>query len=883
MNLLKRLFQSPAIKREIDEELRFHLEQRTAENIAAGMSPEEAAREARKRFGNMQSVREECRETRGANFGEATVRDVRFGLRMLRKNPGFTTVAVLTLAVCLGANLTIFAVINSVLLRPLPFPEADRLVTMFNSYPKMNVARAESSFPNYYYRRGHIAAFSRVAAYHDTTAIVGEAGATELTDILRISPEFFATLGVNPILGRAFTEEEMTYQTDGVVILTDGYWRQKFNGDPGVLGRSLRVDGLSKTIVGVLPPDFRFLSSKARIFHPLSSDPGERGIGNLHSPKVNLIARLQSGVALSQAQAQIDANDLAMAKDFPQADIVAKSGYRTVVTPLHADHVASIRPTILLMQAGAFTLLLIGGVNLVNLLLVRASARSKELAIRQSLGASRQQVVRQAMVETGLLSLGGGLFGLAVGAAGIRLLQVLGVEQLPLGSQIAFDGRLALVALLGAVVTGIAVGLPIAWFNLRCHLASALQSDSRGGTTGHAAQSLRHGFIVAQIALAFVLLAGAGLLGLSLKRVLAVSPGFHPDHLLAGQITLPWISYPDWPARLAFAERLTEKARQLPSVVAAGLITDVPVNGSHDLDVITVVGHAPDPGSPPILHNYYGVEGDYFAAMGIPLREGRFLERADAHRQPHVCVVDEDFARTYWPKRDAVGQRVFMGTPEGQNPDDAYTIVGIVGAVKQAQLTDAKPGRAIYLPYRYVAANKVFLVTRTSLAPGSLDRPLQKMVRQIDPELPVYDLRTMEIRIADSLIARRSPALLAGIFASVALLLAAIGTYGVLSFAVAQRRREIGVRMALGALPAQIARQFLSLGLRVLLVGTIIGVGGAWLAGRAMQSILFEVPPLHIATIAGTALLMSAVTLIACLLPARRAAKVDPMVALRYE
>jgi len=810
--------------------------------------------------------------------------DLKYAIRQLLRNPGFTFTAVATLGLCLGANLTIFAVVDSVLLRPLPFPESDRLVTMFNSYSKMGQMRVDSSFPNYYFRRGNIAAFSQLAAFHETTAIVGEPGSTELMDIARVSPEFFATLGVHPVLGRAFTEEEMTYQTDHAIILSDSYWRQHFDGDRGVIGRNIRMDGLSKTIVGVLPPEFRFLSSRARLFHPLSSEPAEQVIGQMHSPALQLIARLKPGATLAQAQAQIDAHDAVMGKDFPDAHVVAESGYRTVVAFLHRDHVAAIRPTILLLQAGVLTLLLIGGVNLVNLLLIRASAQSKELAIRQSLGAGRRHVVRRVMVESVLLALVGGFLGLLLGAAGIRLLAVLGVDRLPLGAQIAFDRRLGAVELLAAIFMGILIAFPIVWFSLRGHLANTLQSESRSGTTGHAVNRLRHGFVVTQIALAFILLAGAGLLGLSLKRAMAVSPGFRPDGILTGRIALPWKNFPDKPSRLAFADRLVEESRQLPGVSAAGLVTDVPVDGEHDLEVVTVVGHTPEPGRPPILHSIYWVTGDYFDAMSIPLREGRLLESADSHRENRNCVVDEDFARAYWPEGHALGQRLFTGTQEA-NPAEAFTVVGVVGAVKQAQLTDTKPARAIYFPYGHTGypRSRFFIVVRSSLASSSLGLTLQKTVRRIDPELPVYDLRSMQVRIDDTLVGRRSPALLTGIFAGVALLLADIGTYGVLAYAVAQRRREIGVRMALGALPTQIARQFLGLGLKLLLAGTMFGVLGAWLAGRAMQSILFNVPSLHVATLSGTALVLGAVSLVACWLPTVRASRIDPMEALRDE
>jgi len=809
--------------------------------------------------------------------------DLKFAFRQLLKNPGFTAVAVVTLALCLGANLAIFAVIDSVLLRPLPFPEPDRLVTMFNSYPKMGLDRADSSFPNYYGRRSSIPAFSHVAAFRDTTAVVGEAGSTELTELSRVSPEFFATLGVQPSLGRAFTDEEMTYQTDGVVILTDLYWRRKFNADPGVLGRTMRVDGLSKTIVGVLPPGFRFLSSKARFFQPLSSDRDERDLQRLHTPGLTLIARLKPGATLVQAQAQIEAHDVMMARDFADARIAAEAGYRTVVKPLHADHVASIRPTILLLQAGVLLLLLIGGVNLVNLLLVRASGRSRELAIRQSLGAARHQVVKQVMVETILLALVGGMVGLGVGAAGIRLLAVLGIGQLPLGAQVAFDGRLAGMTLFGTIILGIVIAMPVAWFNLRNQLIPALQSDSRGGTTSHGAQRLRHGFIIAQVALALVLLAGAGLLGSSLHRAMAVAPGFRPEQVLTGQITLPWKNYPEWKPRLAFADRLIEEVRRLPGVTAAGVITDVPVNGSHDFDVMTALGHQPAPGAPMVLHQLYWVTGEYFPAMGIELREGRFLTSADSHSENQTCVVDEDFARTYWPNGNAIGQRVFRGPPEDRPDAEAFTVVGVVAPVKQGELTEAKAGQAIYFPFRYQARGRMFLVTRTSFPPEQLGPTLEKTVRQIDPELPVYDLRSMEVRLTDSLVARRSPALLAGVFAAVALLLAAIGTYGVLAFAVAQRRREIGVRMALGALPKQVAGQFLLMGARLLIAGTLVGVLGAWLAGSAMQSVLFDVPPLQLTTLSAAMVIMALSSLLACWLPARRASRVDPMEALRSE
>jgi len=812
----------------------------------------------------------------------ASMQDLRFALRQLLKNPGFTAVAMLTIGLCLAANLTIFAVVDAVLLRPLPFPESDRLVTLYNSYPKIGRARGQSSYLNYHSRRGAIGALSHVAAFEYGTSIVGDAGSTEATGITRVSPEFFAALGVHPALGRAFTEAEMTYQTDSVVLLTDEFWRRHFGADPSVLGRTVRMDGLSKVVVGVLPPGFRFLSSSARLFLPLSVDPDVLRVERLHNGGFEMIGRLRPGVSMAEAQAQIDAHNAAMNRDFPYAKDVTDAGFRTVVTSLHGEHVQSIKPTLWLLQGGVLCLLLIGGVNLVNLLLIRAGARTQEFAIRQTLGAGHLRVVGQALVETLVLAFAGGAAGLGLAAAGIRLLGRLGVEHLPLGSQVAMTPRLVAAAGWASLVLGVVSALPVAWFGLRAKLGGGLQFGSRSGTATHAAQRLRHGFIVAQVALSFVLLIGAGLLGVSLKQALAASPGFRADHVLTGRLTLPWTHYQGAPARVAFAERLLEAVQSQPGVVAAGISTEVPVNGSREFNVMRIPGHEPELANPPILHNRHGVAGDYFAAMGIPLREGRFLEAADLHQDLRVCVVDEDFARTYWPGQSALGKQVSEG-PDARDRSEWFTIVGVVGSVKQTQVTETTAGRAIYVPYRHNASGEIYVAVRTATAPEAFALTLQKLVRSVDPELPVNDLRTMEVRIDDSLLARRSPAVLAGIFAAVALLLAAIGTYGVLAYAVSQRRREIGIRMALGAVPQQIGVHFLTLSLKLLATGVLLGMLGAWLVGRTMQSVLFEVPAFHAPTFFVALLTMSAVSLMAGLLPILRAARTDPIEALRAE
>ena len=810
--------------------------------------------------------------------------DLRFAFRQLRHAPAFTVTALATIAICLGANIAMFAVIDAILLRSLPFPQSDRLVAIFNTYPNAGVERDGSSLTNYYERRGNIPAFSSLSIFRYSTEVVGETGSTQQENILRISPDFFTTLGTGPVMGRSFDEAETItpVENHGAAILTDAYWRQRLNSDPHVLGRDLRVNGAPRKIVGVLPPDFRFLSSDARIFLPFTSRLQQRTPQERHSGGgAHMIARLKPGATVAEAQSQIDAHNAGVEKDNPRATIMAEAGFRSPVLPLHADHVRSIRPTLLLMQSSALFLLVMGAFNLVNLLLIRASSHMKDMAIRRSMGASVRHVVSHVMVETLLLTALGGVLGLVAGAAGIRLFDVLGADRLPLGARIAFDGRLAATGLAGAVVLGVVIAVPIAWFNLRSHLEHALRSESRTGTVSRAAQRLRQGFIVAQIALAFVLLAGAALLGLSLKNVMAVSPGFRADHVLIGQFTLPYGLFPSGsPQRVGVLDRLLEAIGQQPGVAAAGVITNVPLSGDNGKTAITPNGYVPQPGESLQGHYFYGITGDYFPALGIPLREGRFLTSADSHRPERVCVVDEDFVRRYWPKGDALGQRVFQGS----DSDDAllFTVVGVVGAVKQAEITEPQGQGAVYVPYHYRDTN-VFVVTRTSQRSEAFANSLRQLVRGTDPELAIDDIRSMDMRIAESLIARRSPALLAGVVAGVALLLAAVGTYGLLSYTIAQRRREIGVRMALGAQTHHIRTQFLSLGLRLLAAGILLGVMGAWAAGKGMEGVLFGVPTFHLATLFGTALVLTAVSLVACLIPARRASRVDPMIALRAE
>jgi putative ABC transport system permease protein len=865
------------------DEVRYHLEQYTEDLVRSGLSPEDAARRARIEFGNVLNVKEDCREARGLRLLDELQRDLRQAGRLMRRTPAFTATALATIAICLGANLTIFAVVDALLLRPLPFPDAGRLVRVFNTYPQAGVPDDGSSVTNYYERRGRIAAFTSIALYREGTAVVGGPGSTEREPIARVSPEFFTTLGLGPVMGRAFTDEETTYQTDSVVILTDKYWRQRLMGDPSVVGRRIRLNGLEKTVVGVMPTGFSFLSSNARIYLPLASGADDRAPGRRHSgSSTHMVARLAPGATRAEAQSQIDANNPAMESQNPMARLMADAGFRSLVVPLRADHVAPVRPTLLMIQAGALFLLAIGAVNLVNLLLVRESSRTRELAVRLAIGASRRHVITEVMLETGLIALAGAVLGLGVGAAGIRLLAVLGSEQLPMGARIAFDPRLVFAAFGGAIVLAIGLGAPIAWYNLRLHRShsgSLLQSETRDGTGGRTTERVRYGFLVAQLALAFVLLSSSGLLALSLKKVMAVSPGFRVEGTLSGQMFLPASSYPDGRALGGFVEAVLDSLDHQPGMQAAGAATNVPLSGDNIKSAVTVQGHRLQPGEPPRGYYAYSVSGDYFGALGIPLLEGRFLNADDSLRAERSCVVDEAFVRSYWPSGGAIGRRLFLG-PNEDRAADAFTIVGVVGSVKQSALTEQPGNGAVYFPFAHRLDRQVFLVTRTSVPPESLANMLQTIVRSVDPEVPITDLRSMGTRVIDSLTTRRSPALLAAIFSVVAVLLIGIGTYGVLSYAVALRRREIGLRIALGARPSQIRRQFFSLALRLLVSGSVLGATGAWLTGIALETLLFRVSAVDVTMLAGAGAILSVVCVGACLLPAHRAARISPMTAL---
>ncbi|PTY06241.1 hypothetical protein DB347_12405 [Opitutaceae bacterium EW11] len=810
---------------------------------------------------------------------DSLYRDTLQALRALRREKTFSLTVVVTIGLCLGANLAIFAIVNGVLLKPLPFSDPQQLVTVYNQYPKAGVPHAGTSVPQYLERREKVQAFAEAAAIRSYGTTIGEAGSPERIAASFVTPSFFRVLRAAPSLGRTFADEEGFYGKHQVIILSDGLWRQRFGADPAVVGKTLRVDLAPYTIIGVMPRGFQYLDDRPQAWIPLCFSDDDRKADNRHNNNMSMIARLKPGAGMAEALSQIQNLNQRGEENDPLAKMVADAGFSTTVRDLHEDYVAQLRPTLLLLQAGVFVLLLIGAVNVANLLLVRASARLKDYSIRQALGASRRQLARHLLVEIVLLCLVGAAAGLGFGYGMLRAVALLGAAQLPGGMVPELDFTVCAIAVAAALLVGISLGSLIVWHTLRANLASMLSVEARGGTTSRSVHRVRHTLIGAQIALAFVLLTGTGLLGLSFRKLSTMNPGFRPDHVLTSQVALPWGNYKELSQRTAFTARLLTELRAAPGVSYAAVTGSLPFTSNNNNNATVVEGHTPAPGDSVRAHFMIGIDGDYFPAMGIPLREGRFLSEDDGKKDAaKVCVVDEAVAKRYWPNGSALGHRLAPVNPENQI---YYTIVGVVGTCKQNDLAASEDAGAVYFPYSEQPSFSISMVVRTVQSPESVASQLRSIVLRIDPELPLSDTRAMTERLDASLDGRRTPLLLAAIFAGVALVLASVGIYGVLAYAVTQRRREIGIRMAVGAIPQQIRAQFLGLGGRLLAAGLAVGCIGAYFAARAMHSLLFGVTAGNTLVYASAALLLSVVALAACWLPSHRAASVPPLEALR--
>lgn len=818
------------------------------------------------------------------------LRDVRQSLRLLSREKTFSATVLLTLALCLGANVAIFSVVHTVLLEPLPFHEPDRLVAVYNSYPGAGAARGGAGTVDFFQRRENVAAFQEVALIQGSGFTVGEAGATEQVSTLRVTPSFFPLLGVEPALGRTFTEEEMEEGNHRKVVLTHAYWEEYFGAAPDVVGRDLRVDGTPYEVVGVLAEDFAMPGrAEARFIVPIAFRPSDRDLQNWHSNNFEMWARLAPGTTLEQARAQNDALNDALIDQWPLPNarqILADVGYGTFVVPAQEDLIRDIRPLLYLLWGGVAFVLLIGCVNIANLLLARVQTRQGEMATRLALGASRARVARQILTESVVMGVLGGLLGVGLGAAGVRFLLGLGAADLPRGTEISIDGPDLAFALGMSVVAAVLFAvIPMVQIR-RGDLSGVFRSESRTGTASRQAVLLRNGLVTSQVSLAFVMLIGAGLFLMSFREALAVDPGFDADELLTARVSLPAARYPDAESLRQFWDRLIQETRELPAVASASATGQIPFSGDNSNTVIVPEGYVPAPGESLISPTYTEAAPGYFEAMGIPVVEGRGLLESDGPDQPRVIVIDRWLARRYWPDRSPLGDRMLVGVAPGMDdiPEDAiHTIVGVVETIKQNDLTAPASEHvgSYYLSSRQRPRRFMTVVVRPrSGEAAELTPELRQVLAGLDPELPLFAVRTMEDRIAESLNRRRVPMLLLGIFAAVALFLAVVGIYGALAYSVTQRRREIGIRMAMGSDPGNVFREVVAQGVRVTAAGLVLGGVASWVLARLVEAQLFGVAATDLRIMGGVAAVLLLVGTAACVIPARRATAVDPVEVL---
>lgn len=821
---------------------------------------------------------------------EHLLSDVRLACRTLWKDRGFTATAVATLAVCLAANVAIFTIVDAVLLKPLPFAGAERLVRIFNKYPGAGVEVAANGVPDYFDRLRGMPAVEGLAMFRrNGMTMSGAGGEAERIQAMIVTPSFFRLIEVEPHRGRLFTDEHGEPGRERVVVVTYALWQRVFGGSDDAIGKSMRLGGQPYTVIGVLPDGFRFISGDLQLFVPAAFSAEERSDDARHSNNWQQFGRLGPGGTVPQAQAQLDAINAANDARFPQwREILRNARFSTEVVLFQENLVAESRSTLLLLWGGAAFVLLVGCVNVANLVLVRAIRRLRDMATRQALGASTWRLTRQSLAESMVLATAGGAAGVGLGWWALRAAPLLGFDRLPGGSAIAMDARVAIFTVAVVAVVGVAVGLIAPYASRRLNLAREVREEGRGGTQGRGARMMRRLLVTSQVALALVLLVGAGVLFASFQRVLHIDPGFRTDQVLTGTVSLPATRYAGDAELRAVTGRLLDEVRMLPGVAQAGLTTTLPFSGNDSDSVIVAEGYQMAPGESLVSPSRVVVTDGYFEAMGVTLKSGRLFTPADAEGRPLAIVIDEALARKFWPRDDAVGRRMF--TPS--SPDDIMkppaddqmlTIVGVIAPMRLRGLIDAPGDRrvgAYYFPYRQQPARTLGLAVRTTQAPETMAAAVRRVVAGIDAELPLYGVRTLEEGLAESLTDRRTPMLLATGFAGVALFLAAIGIYGVLAYQVSQRRREIGIRMALGAQGAAIAGMVLKEGAAIVAAGSVGGLAGAYLMRRILQGQLYEVGAMDPSVIAVVTALLAAVAAAACLLPARRAARTDPAVAL---
>jgi predicted permease len=819
------------------------------------------------------------------------LQDLRFAVRLLWKDRSFSLTTIATLALCLAANVAIFAVVNGVLLKPLPFPEPERLVRMSNLYPGAGVgADGSNGVPDYFDRRRDMTALEEQALFREAGVTVSGSGLGEAERLqaMQVTPSFFRVLQAQPYRGQLLTDAQGELGQEKVVVLSHGLWQRLFGGQDAAIGQDLRLGGEPFTIIGVLPPGFVFLNPDIQLFRPAAFTAREKSDDSRHSNNWQHFGRLKPGATIELAQSQLDAINAANLDRFPQwREILKNAQFRSHVVDFQTQLIGERRSTLTMLWAGAIFVLLIGCVNVANLVLVRSTSRIRELATRHAMGATFGRLARQALTESTVLSVAGGLAGLGLGWWALGTAPFFGFDRLPSGLGLALDAPVVGFTMLLIAVVGIGVGLIPVIAMRRANMAQVIREEGRSGTQGRGPRVMRRVLVTSQVAFALILLIGAGVLLASFDRVLNINPGFRPDHVLTGTISLPAARYRDDAALRTATERVLERLRAVPGVDGAGMTTTLPFGGSYSDSVILAEGYQMQPGESLISGAQVTASEGYFEAMGTTLIAGRYFNAEDNESRPRVLVIDERLARRFWPNGDALGKRMYF--PQDINnlmakprEDQMMTIVGIIEPMRLRGLIDAgvqKTG-AYFSPLRQSVARTLGVAIRTAQAPETVTASVRREIAQLDPEMPFYGVRTLEDRLSTSLMDRRTPMLLATGFAAVALFLAAIGIYGVLAYQVSQRRREIGIRMALGAESSSIFNLVLREGGLIVGLGAAFGLGGAFLLRQTLQSQLYETGAMDPRVVAAVAGMLIMVALIACVLPARRAAKTDPLIAL---